>query len=114
MRYDKKNQRWYASGRENGKSMFLGYYDTYDEAKQARENWEGDNVFYKKGSDENFSDLKGKEITRRPKGKGTITYRKDNKKWRVVLRNEGTTILDKQFSAKEEAEQYLNDYLSLL
>ena len=112
--YDKKNERWSARGRENGKSMFLGYYDTYDEAKQARENWEGDNTFYKKGNDENYSDLKSRELIKRPKGEGTIGYRKDNNKWRTVLRKEGKTILDKQFSTKEEAEQYLNEYLNLL
>ena len=110
--YDKLKQRWIAYGRENSKFKFLGYYDTYDEARQAREKWEGDDDFYKKGNDENYSELKGKEITtRRPKGKGTITCRRDTNKWRVVLRKEGKTILDKQFNTKEEAEQHLNDYL---
>ena len=71
-------------------------------------------LFYKKGNDENHSDLKGRELIKIPKGEGTIGYRKDTNKWRTVLRKEGKTILYKQFSTKEEAEQYLNEYLNQL
>lgn len=109
--YDKQKERWSATCRENNKAKYLGCYDTYDEARIARENWEGDNEFYKKGNDENYSNVKGRAITRRPKGTGTIGYRTDNNKWRAVLIQEKKTILNKQFNTKEEAEHYLNEYL---
>ena len=77
VRFDRKRQRWEATG---GKSGFLWYFDSYEDAKEARERWERGNEFYKKGNDENYSDMKVKPVTRRPKGTGRLQFRKDNRK----------------------------------
>ena len=103
--FDKKRQRWISSARENNKGKFLGYYDTYEEAKKAREHFEGSNEFYKQGKDDNFSSVKGKELTRRQRGSGTITQR-DNGRWRTVLIKLGIKIFDKTFATYNEAEEY--------
>ena len=108
----KKKERWLATARQDDKGKFLGYYETYSEAKEAREKWEGNNQFYKKGNDENYSDLVGKTLTRRKRGTGTITQRKETHKWRVVLNRGGKKIIDSQFETFEEAWNYLESYLT--
>ena len=78
---------------------------TYDEAKTARENAEGNNVFYKKGHDEHFSNVKGKETQRRERGTGRI-HQRENGHWRICSKRDGTIIFDKTFKTNEEAEIY--------
>ena len=103
--FDNRKRKWLATARENSKNKFLGCYDTYDEARKARENFEGDNEFYKRGNYENYGDTKGKEITRKPKGMGTVRQR-SNGRWRAVLRQNGQRVFDKTFTTNEEAEEY--------
>ena len=106
--FDNQRKRWMATIRENHNNKFLGYYDTYEEAKEARETAEGNNEFYKKGNDKQFSNVKGKELTRRKQGTGTITKR-ENGKWRTVLIKDGKKLFDKTFSSYEEADKYCNN-----
>ena len=110
--FDKKREWWIAWGRENNKTKFLGYHDTYNEAKEARERWENNNDFYKKGNDENYSTVTGKQLTRRKKGTGTIQLRRETGKWRTVLVKDGCKIIDLQFNTYEEAHNHLDTYLT--
>ena len=109
--FDESKQRWTARAREHGKQKFLGYYLTYDEAKQARENWEGNDVFFKNGNDDIFSDKIGKPLQRRQKGTGTITKRKDTGKWVAVLIENKKRVFSVLCDSYEEAEAQLNNYL---
>ena len=113
MWFCQRRERWVASARENNKNKFLGYYDTYEDAKQAREQFEGQNIFYKKGDLENFSDIKGKAITKNPRGAGSITKR-SNGSWRAVLIRNGEKVFDKTFKTQSDAEEYHKVQMRLL
>jgi hypothetical protein len=110
--FDVKHQRWRADCRANGKLKFLGYYDTYDEAKDARLKWENNYEFYKQGDADNYSNVKGKELKKSPKG--SIMLRNDTKqpRWRVILIEKGVKILNKQFDNEPDAVKYLDVYLT--
>ena len=56
--FEEKHQTWKASIQENNKTKFLGNYLTYEEARLAREQAEGESEFCKKGYNINFSDVK--------------------------------------------------------
>lgn len=108
--FDKTKQRWVANARLNNKSKFLGYFDTYDEARQAREAFENNqdtNEFYNKGNDEEFSELKSRPKSKRGQGEGSIHQRK-NGNWRTTFQIKGIKIFDKTFKTYEEAETYKN------
>ena len=91
--------------RKQQTQIFRVLYDTYDDAKKARENFEGKNEFYKQGNDKNYSIVLGKELIRKPKGKGTITQR-SNGTWRRTLIKNGKRVFDKTFQTYEEADDY--------
>lgn len=108
VRIEKKTQRWIAEIRINNKSKFLGYFDTYDEARNARENAEQKEEgkdFYKTGSDKNFSDQQGRPKSKRGQGEGCIHQRK-NGNWRAKFQDKGITIFDKTFKTRDEANEY--------
>lgn len=77
--FDQKKQRWMANAYSNNKPKFLGYFDTYDEARQAREEFENHHEskdFYKAGNDENFSDLKSRLNLKEVKAKDVFINEK--------------------------------------
>ena len=105
--FDEKLQKWNASIREDNKTKFLGYYLTYEEARLAREKAEGENEFYKKGDNINFSDVKGRENIIRKKGTGSICQRASGI-WRATLIKHGVRVFQTNFKTYAEAEQILN------
>lgn len=105
VRFDEARQKWEASIRVNNQNKFLGYFLTYDEAKAARETAEGGNDFYKRGDDEYFSDLKGRENIRKQKGSGCVQQRQ-NGTWRATLIQNGVKLFDKTFKTFQEAEAF--------
>ena len=111
--FDKKNQRWMACAHSNNKHKFLGYFDSYDEARQARESFENnqeEKEFYKTGNDESFSDLKSRPKSKRGQGEGCI-YQQKNGRWRTTLISKGIIIFAKTFKTFEEAQAFRDDEL---
>ena len=114
--FDKKKQRWMATAYSDKKFKFLGYFDTYDEARQAREAFENKQEtkqFYNTGNDESFSDLKSRPKSKRGQGEGSI-YKRENGNWRTTFTVKGVKIFDKTFQTFEEAKEYrdikINEY----
>lgn len=106
--FDKKNQRWTANAYSNHKFKFLGYFDTYDEARHAREAFENKQEakeFYNTGNDESFNDLKSRPKSKRGQGEGSI-HQRENGNWRTTLTIKGVKIFDKTFKTFEEAKEF--------
>jgi hypothetical protein len=100
--FEKAKERWTARGHKDGKNIWLGSFETYNEAKEAREKWENNDPFYKSTEDlKDYSKIKGKELTKRKSGTGSIYKRSDcsGDKWRVKF--------DKTFDTEDEATLFM-------
>lgn len=85
----------------------MGYVDTYDEAKDAREKAEsstGCKEFYKTGNDEIFSNTKARPNKIRGRGEGCI-HQRESGNWRVLFVVKGVKVFDKTFKTFEEANE---------